>query len=249
MRLIWFFLLLLLTACFRQTDTYVRKCGIHTALLKDTLCLAGPIDATMSEWVARTAGDYSRVEIFSNGGRIDEALTISEQLEREQVEVNITGPCLSACARYIVTAKTNVRIHQSAWIGLHRGRPGPFADDRCSTFETDEGKRECLLSIREANETLLKADAFLEQNAVAGRLVSAYETAVAASGRTIDEFINNGGLRENVFLLVEADLLEAPGIRIEHGYGESETLTFCDVKRSNLIMPRGGCDVGNAMVH
>lgn len=83
-----------------------------------TLRVSGQTDERMLGCL-RSAGEFDRLEITSEGGSVRNAIDIGRSISARRAEVVVVDYCESSCANYLIPAASRVRVRPGARIVLH----------------------------------------------------------------------------------------------------------------------------------
>lgn len=107
-------LLLLLTFC---------SCK-DTRLQEPFFNMAGKIDEKLLRSFVDAPDNFEKVVVKSQGGDVIAAIEIAKIIKKRNLDVEVNGYCLSACAQYILPSARNIIIRDKSIVALHHS---PFS--------------------------------------------------------------------------------------------------------------------------
>lgn len=130
------------------------ECKDRQELGEDIECLSGMIDEVMFSALLSSDPPKTLVIVEVPGGYVTEALKISEWIDKNEISVEISGVCLSACANYLLFADPEVTINRSAFITVH-GWPRPLSvndEARVCRNRMEDDLGECIERLRQRRD-------------------------------------------------------------------------------------------------
>lgn len=106
----------------------LRDEGSGHATEKVDIHLTGSIDPNMLESLqeAIARSHVKIVAISSLGGQVDVAIQIADLLDENNISLQVSKYCLSACAQYLLTLVDEVEVKPDTAIGYHYNPAGTF---------------------------------------------------------------------------------------------------------------------------